>query len=156
MSQTFTSRLKASNLAEMFVLTYLLGKKLAPHENPPLTHFGTIKIGRNIYWTFHLVDRFRQNLVHRCKMKNQNCFADEVFFHIGHTFRINWYNKIEHTFSPNIWVSVTNQKIWTKCSHITVNLKDKTILQMIFFYLAHIIQSQFNACFKILNIISKS
>ena len=30
MSQTFASRIEASNLAEMFVLTYALGKKIGP------------------------------------------------------------------------------------------------------------------------------
>ena len=54
MSQTFASRIKTSNLVEMFVLVYLLGKTLAPGENPPLAHFGGIKMGRNISNIFNL------------------------------------------------------------------------------------------------------
>ena len=43
-----TSRIKASNLAGMFVSAYLLGKKYGPRENPPLTHFGVIERVRNV------------------------------------------------------------------------------------------------------------
>ena len=68
MSQTFKSRVKVSNMVKMFVSAYLLGKKLVPRENPPLTQFGALKMGEHLNHT------------------------DEPFFHIRHTFRINCYN----------------------------------------------------------------
>ena len=48
MSQTFTSRIKTSYLAEMFVLANFFIKDMAPRENPPPTDFGAIKMGRNV------------------------------------------------------------------------------------------------------------
>ena len=53
MRQTFTSQIKASNLADVFISPYFLENNLvAPRENPPLTHFGAINLGRNISNTF--------------------------------------------------------------------------------------------------------
>ena len=48
MSQILTSWIKASNFAEIFVSAYLIGKPFGPRENAALTHFGAIKMGRNI------------------------------------------------------------------------------------------------------------
>ena len=62
MRQTFTSRIKASNLAEMFVLAYWIGNKFVQHEISPLAHFGAMKT-EGIYQTFstsHLVVRIGQ------------------------------------------------------------------------------------------------
>ena len=53
MSQIFTSRIKASDLAEMFVSANLIGKNLASHENSPMTHFGAMKMRRNISNVFN-------------------------------------------------------------------------------------------------------
>ena len=102
-------------------------QNMAPRENPSLWHFGAIKMG-GIYRTFsnfHL-DWFIQNLAHLRKIKNLNCFADNFFLHIGHTFQINWY-KIEQTSSPKFCISVCNEPIHTKFPLTTVELKGKTI-----------------------------
>ena len=45
MFETFTSLVKPSNLAGMFVLTYSLIKNMASLENRPLTYVGTMKMG---------------------------------------------------------------------------------------------------------------
>ena len=52
--------------------TLFFRKNMAPRENPSLMQFGAIKMEKNIsnITTFHLVDRFIQNLVYWQKMKN--------------------------------------------------------------------------------------
>ena len=45
MVETFTSRIKLSNFAEIFVLGYLLRKNMAPREIQTLTLAGAIKRG---------------------------------------------------------------------------------------------------------------
>ena len=53
MVKIFTSRIKASNLAEMFGLTYSLVRNKAPLENKAMTRIGAMKIGRNISYIFN-------------------------------------------------------------------------------------------------------
>ena len=67
MVETFTSRIKATNLTQMFVLTYSLLRNMAPHENGAMTY--------DVCWrheneeeyrkfsTFHPVNLFQQNVV---------------------------------------------------------------------------------------------
>ena len=44
MVEKFTSRIKAPNWAELFVLVYSLIRNMAPLENRPLTYVGSMKI----------------------------------------------------------------------------------------------------------------
>ena len=46
MVETYTSRIKMSNFAEMFVLGFLLTKNMTPCEIQTLTLVGVIKRGR--------------------------------------------------------------------------------------------------------------
>ena len=54
MSQTFTSQIKASNFAEMFVTAYILGKNVVPCENPQPDAFWAHKNGEEYNEYFQL------------------------------------------------------------------------------------------------------
>ena len=90
---------------------------MAPRENLPLTHYADVKMGSKISNIFHffIVDRSIQNSVYRRKIYNQNCFSDELFFHICHTFRINYSFVDSDFFKLNIYIfstffiSITNE-----------------------------------------------
>ena len=51
--ETFTSRIKASHLAEMLFLIYTLMRNMAPLANRPLMYVGAMKMGRNISYIFN-------------------------------------------------------------------------------------------------------
>ena len=126
--QTFTSQIKASNLADVFISPYFLENNLvAPRENPPLTHFGAINLGRNISntFSFSLSGPIKQIWYTDVKWKTKIVLLMD-FFHIGHTFRINLYHvKLNLHFLPKFCISITNEPISTKFSHSIVKLKGK-------------------------------
>ena len=53
MVETFTSRIKASNLAEMFVLPYSFIRNMASLENRSMMYDSTMKVERNISYIFN-------------------------------------------------------------------------------------------------------
>ena len=100
MSQTFTSRITAPNLADIFVVAYLLRKNLAPREYPVLTLVGAIKMKEHIMKGIILI-----NFIFSPRgsiYKKLIVWLKYIFLYIGHTFRINWYHmKLDTHFIQN-------------------------------------------------------
>ena len=66
MVETFTSRIKASNLAEMFVLTYSLIRNIAAHENRPLVQIDSL--ARKFIFQFYMISIYSKGMTNMKKM----------------------------------------------------------------------------------------
>ena len=82
MIETFPSRIKASNLAEMFILAYSLIRNMAPLQNKPLTYVGEFLIlsqNQNFLFPDQEPVEFDKILRSECKIRKENDFVEEIF-----------------------------------------------------------------------------